>query len=341
MGLLNKSIRIKNLELKNRLVMPPMAISKADENGKATTKTFDYYKEKSAGGYIGLIITEHSYVSQEGKASKGQLSIADDGAIAGLQQLASLIHKNNTNAIAQLSHAGGATTMAVTGLEQLSVSAVKMPRGSLTAPHGNGPLPKEMSLTDIKKVVDDFTKAALRAKAAGFDGVEIHSAHGYLLNQFYSPLTNKRVDEYTGNTIDGRIKLHLEIIQSISREVGESYPIGLRLGACDYIEGGSTIEDSVLAVKKFEKAGLDFIDISGGFCGYINPVSSEQGYFGELTKIIKQQVSIPVILTGGIVDAKAAEKLLLEEKADLIGVGRAILRDSSWPKEAIETASAT
>lgn len=337
MKLLNTGIKIKNMELKNRLVMPPMAISKADENGKATSKTLDYYEEKSAGSYIGLIIAEHSYVSPEGKASKGQLSISDDSDIQGLQEIVSIVHKNGTKVMAQINHAGAATTPDVSGLEQISASAVRMPKGSMTAPRASvtTPLPKEMSMADIKKVVDDFTKAALRAKAAGFDGVELHSAHGYLLNQFYSPLTNKRVDEYTGNTISGRIKLHLEIIRAIREAVGTDYPLALRLGACDYMVGGSTIEDSILAAKEFEKAGIDFIDISGGFCGYMNPTSHKPGYFGELSKAVKDNVSIPVVLTGGIVDAGTAEILLMQEKADLIGVGRAILKDSLWAKSAM------
>lgn len=339
MELLNKSIKIKNMELRNRLVMPPMAISKADEKGRATSKTLDYYDEKSAGGYIGLIIAEHCYVNQEGKASRGQLSIAADSDIEGLQQIVSLVHKNGTKIMAQINHAGAAATRDVTGTDQVSVSAIRMPEGSLTAPRGNetAPMPKEMDLSDIRKVIDDFTKAAVRAKTAGFDGVEIHSAHGYLLNQFYSPLMNKRMDAYNGNTIDGRIKLHLDIIGSIREAVGNDYPIALRLGACDYMDGGSTIEDSIVAVKAFEKAGIDLIDISGGFCGYINPNSRKQGYFDEISKLVKEQVSIPVILTGGIVEAESAEVLLEQGAADFIGVGRAILKDSSWAKRAMTT----
>lgn len=339
MKILNTSIKIRDIELKNRLVMPPMAISKASDTGEATSKTLNYYDEKSYGGYIGLIIAEHSYVSQEGKASKGQLSISKDSDVSGLEKIVSLVHKNGTKIMAQINHAGAATTYETTGLEQFSASAVRMPKGSLTAPKGNltGTFPSEMDAADIKKVTYDFTKAAVRAQKAGFDGVEIHSAHGYLLNQFYSPLMNQRTDQYTGSTIDGRIRLHLEIIQSIRTAVGEDYPIALRLGTCDYMPGGSTIEDSIYAVKAFEKAGIDLIDITGGFCGYINPNSRKQGYFDELSKAIKDNVSIPVILTGGITDAKEAETLLEQEKADLIGVGRAILRDSNWAKKAMDS----
>lgn len=141
---------------------------------------------------------------------------------------------------------------------------------------------------------------------------------------------------YTGKTIRGRIKLHLEIIESIREAVGNDYPLALRLGACDYMAGGSTVEDSILAVKEFEKAGIDFIDISGGFCGYINPTFHKPGYFDELSKVIKDSVSIPVVLTGGIVDAETAEMLLKQEKADLIGIGRTILKDNAWAKKAMQ-----
>lgn len=247
--------------------------------------------------------------------------------MSGLEKLVKVIHENGSKAMAQISHAGGATKTEITGKSVLGASAVAMPR--------TGNMPLEMTKQDIAKVIDDFAAAAVRAKLAGFDGVEIHSAHGYLLNQFFSPLTNKRIDEYRGDTISGRIKLHLEIIQAIRHAVGQDYPIALRLGACDYVVGGTTKEDSILAAEEFEKAGIDLIDISGGFCGYINPTSHKQGYFDELSKAIKDNVSIPVILTGGIVDAETAEILLEQKKADLIGVGRAILKDSKWAEKAI------
>ncbi len=333
MNILNTGISINQLVLPNRLVMPPMATMKAEADGAVTPKLCEYYSEKTEGGYIGLVITEHSFISPEGKASKGQLSIANDTDIAGLQNLVDSIHRNQTKVMAQISHAGGAAIPLITGREALGASAVPMPGRNSRQTE----IPKEMSHTDIAKVVDDFVHAALRAKRAGFDGVEIHSAHGYLLNQFFSPITNKRDDEYNGNTLSGRIKLHLEIIHAVRNAVGQDYPIALRLGACDYMSGGSTIEDSVIAAKEFERAGVDLLDISGGFCGYINPNVKEQGYFSEITEQIKKAVEIPVILTGGILEAVAAEKLLEENKADLIGVGRAILNDSEWAKRAMQT----
>lgn len=331
MSILNSPIQINGIELKNRLVMPPMATAKSTAGGKVSQALCDYYKEKSEGGHIGLIITEHSYISQEGKASSGQLSIADDSDIDGLRELVSVIHNNGTKVVLQINHVGGAARYEVTGCEALGPSAVAIPR-----PNPTGIVPKEMDMQDIEKVIADFTKAAVRAKKAGFDGIEIHSSHGYFLNQFFSPLTNKRTDKY-GGTLEGRIRLHLEIIESIRRAVGKDYLIALRLGASDYMDGGATLEDSIFAAKEFEKAGVDLIDISGGLCGYMRLETNEPGYFRELTYGIKKNVSIPVILTGGIADAESAEKLLKEEQADLIGVGRAILSDSTWAEKAMQT----
>jgi 2,4-dienoyl-CoA reductase-like NADH-dependent reductase (Old Yellow Enzyme family) len=183
--------------------------------------------------------------------------------------------------------------------------------------------------------VNAFQASSRRAREAGFDAVEIQSAHGYLLNQFLSPLTNKRTDEYGGD-ISNRIRVHLQVIQAVRSAVGPDFPIHIRLGASDYTEGGTTIEDSKIAARAFEKAGADIIHVSGGFVGYTPPGLTGQGYFAPLSEAVKSAVSIPVILTGGITEVEAAEKFLAEKKADLIGVGRAILQDSTWAKRAIE-----
>lgn len=328
MYILNTPIKVGRIELPNRLVMPPMATAKSEQDGKVSDSLCEYYKEKSNGGYIGLLITEHCYISPEGKAGKGQLSICSDDDIAGLQRLTDTIHQNGTKVFAQISHAGGATTEDITGYPAISASNYRHPRIKDASA-------KEMNQQDIANVVDGFAKAAKRAKLAGYDGVEIHSAHAYLLNQFYSPLANKRKDAYTGATLEGRTKLHAEIIRAVRKAVGEDYPIALRLGACDYTEGGTTIEDSVRAATIFEEAGIDLLDISGGFCHYTNPNDKTEGYFREISSAIKKVTSIPVLLTGGIVTPEAAEEILANHYADLVGVGRAILKDSDWAKKAL------
>jgi NADPH2 dehydrogenase len=330
MNNLLKPLKVGNLKLNNRLVMPPMATGKSQDDGRVSEEILNYYKEKSEGGYISLIIIEHSFINKEGKASNGQLSVSKDDDIEGLKKLAKVIQNNGAKAVMQINHAGGAATREVTGTDPVGPSAVANPRFK------EKKVPHELSKVEIKDIIEAFAKAAHRVKEAGFDGVEIHSAHGYLLNQFLSPLSNKRTDEYGGN-LNNRIRIHLEVIEAVKKSVGDDFLVLLRLGAADYIEGGTVISDGVVAAKEFEKAGVHILDISGGFLGYVMPNSKEQGYFWPLTDAIKKVVSIPVILTGGITEAPQAERLLDEGKTDLIGVGRAILKDSKWAQRAIES----
>jgi 2,4-dienoyl-CoA reductase-like NADH-dependent reductase (Old Yellow Enzyme family) len=278
------------------------------------------------------VITEHCCITQQGKNRSGQPSVADDGMVEGLTGLAATFHRNGVKAAAQINHSGAASDPAATGLEIVSASAVQIPgRPNET--------PRALTHAEIDVIVGEFAAAARRVKAAGFDGVEIHAAHGYLLNQFFSPLTNRRTDEY-GGEVGGRIRMHLEVIAAVREAVGEEFPLLLRLGACDYMEGGSRIEDGAVAAAAFERAGVDILDITGGLRGYIRPEHDEPGYFAELTRAIKAVVSIPVILTGGITEAGQAERLLEEGAADLIGVGRAILKDSEWAQKAVRSTAA-
>lgn len=315
-----------SLVLTNRLVMPPMATAKAEPDGKVSPDILDYYAEKSAGGYISLVIIEHSFIAPEGKASEKQLSVAEDSMIEGLSKLADVIHKNGSKTVMQINHAGSATSQEVIGTTPVAPSAVLNPR--------RGTMPRELTHQEISGIVQAFAKAATRAKEAGFDGVEIHSAHGYLLNQFLSPLTNKRTDEYGGD-VHNRILIHLQAIAAVKKAVGEDFPVLLRLGASDFMPGGTTIEDSQAAAQEFTRAGVNIIDVSGGFCGYTVPNLTGQGFFAPLTEALKKVVTAPVILTGGITEAAAAERLLAEGKADLIGVGRAILSNSKWAEQAV------
>lgn len=330
MSLVKETIKIKSITLSNRIVMPPMATSKA-EDGKVTNQLISYYNDKTKGGNIGLVITEHMYVRKDGMAAPGQMSIAQDSDIAGLKEIANVIHSNGSKVIAQISHAGSSTSFEVTGYEAISASNVE--NIGLTGKKDN--VPREMSTEDINEIVNAFAAAAQRVKEAGFDGVEIHSAHAYLLNQFYSPLGNKRTDAY-GGTIDGRIKFHLEIMKAIREKVGDDFLIALRLGASDYMTGGSSIEDGIYAARKFQEAGIDLLDISGGYNGFIRNDISEPGWFADASYAIKKEVSVPVILTGGVNEVKEAEQLLQDGKADLIGVGRAILKDSDWANKAMK-----
>ena len=328
--MLKESIKIKNKIIKNRLVMPPMATAKAGANGEVSEALCSYYKEMAAGGYIGTVITEHSFYCQQGKASAGQISFASDDNIDGLKKIVSGIHEGGAIAVAQLNHAGSATTSAVTGMPIVAPSAVINPG---VKPGTTPEMPVELTKAQITELQDLFVDAAVRAKKAGYDAVEIHSAHGYLLNQFYSPLTNKRTDEYGSQSIENRIRFQVEMYRKARAVLGDDYLIFIRLGGCDYMEGGSTIEDAVSACKILEKEGIDVIDLSGGMCRYMRPDNSDPGYFADMSTAVKKAVSVPVILTGGITSASQAEKLLEAKAADMIGVGRAMMKDHEWAKK--------
>jgi len=281
MNALTQSIAIRGVDLSDRLVMPPMASGKPNPDGTVSDSLVEYYKEKSQGGYLGLVITEHAFVCQQGKAHGGQLSIAREEDIPGLRRLADAIHNNGVKAVAQISHAGGAANPQDTGMEPVSASAVQTPRAKAGAP-----LPRAMTVGEIQAVVEAFAQAACRAQEAGFDGVELHAAHGYLLNQFYSPLTNHRTDAYTSATLAGRLRFLLEAVEAVRAAVGQELLLAVRLGAGDDMPGGTTVEDSIRACQLLEQAGVDLLDISGGFCGPYRGGSKEQGYFSDWSQAV-------------------------------------------------------
>ena len=316
--MIEQTIQVGNLQLRGRIVMPPMATEQAD-GGLVTPSMGAYYAARAKNPEIGLIITEHSYIEMRGKASRGQVSIAEDEAIEGLSTITKAIHAaaEGVKVFAQINHAGGYTSRDITGTEPVSASAGIFKQEPARA----------LTKDEILQIEELFAQAARRAQLAGYDGVEIHSAHSYLLNQFYSPLTNHRTDEYGSQTMENRLRMHLETIQKVREKVGENFPIAVRLGGCDYTPGGSTIEDSVEASLMLQKAGVDLLDLSGGMCRYILEGVSEPGWFGQMTRQIKQQVSVPVLLTGGIKTRAEAETLLEQGAADLIGIGRALLKE--------------
>lgn len=338
MARLLEPVKLKNSTIKNRLVLPPMATGKADDQGYVTPSIHDYYAEKTRGGYFGLVITEHAFVSPEGKASKNQMSVAHDSVNESLSSLAKMIHSSGSKALVQISHAGGKALREHTGFAPVAPSAVPIPKPVLPGiarQNREYELPHELTRPEIEKTVEAFAAAAARVKLAGFDGVELHAAHGYLLNQFFSPLTNRRTDEYGGSVLN-RARIICDIIKAVRKAAGPEFMISLRLGACDYTEGGTTLDDSIAVALSFESAGIDLLHISGGMNGYAIPGVNAQGYFSELSKGIKKVVTVPVILTGGVTEPDAAERLLKDKKADMIGVGRAVLADSNWAKHAVE-----
>ncbi len=327
MKLIANKLETPKMTLNNRLVLPPMDFGTCDADGHITEKTLEHYDKKTKGGYLSMVIVEHNFIAQDGKATKRQMSVADDSTIEGHKKLVEVIHNNGSKAVLQISHGGSETVQDITGSESMAPSVQEIP--------GRKAADRAMTKEDIDRVIRQFADAARRAVEAGYDSVQIHSAHGYLLDQFYSPLTNKRTDEY-GGSLENRLRIHLEVIKAVHEVVGEDYPLELRLGACDYMEGGNTVEDGAEAAKILEKAGIDILDISGGMCGTaVKGHEKEQGYFYESSEAVKKAVSIPVILTGGISDVNAAEELLASGKADLLGIGRAMVKDAEWAKKAL------
>jgi NADPH2 dehydrogenase len=322
-GLLS-TITIKQKQFRNRIVMPPLYSELAMDDGGITVEHFDYYTKRARAG-VGLIIVEHSFVDPEGRAGEKQVGIHNDIMVGGLNKLANAIKDTGAVAVIQISHAGSNTKV------------VEFPKGPSPIPHPNsGIVPKEMGCEEMKNIRKAFAMAALRAKNAGFDGVEVHGAHGYVLNQFFSPITNTRTDEYGGN-VENRMRFPIEVVKAVREAVGEKYLVLYRLGADDKMEGGLTIEDSKLFAGELQNY-VDIIDVSGGLRGG-RWDGMTPGVFVPLSAAIKITVNVPVIVTGRITEPKMADQIIREGKADFVGIGRAQLRDENWAKKAIEDLS--
>jgi len=318
-------IKIKNLKAKNRIVMPPLATRDATSIGMVTDKLIEQYTNRPK---VGMMIVEHSYVRREGRVSNHQLGIYDESHLAGLGKLAHKIRENGSLAAIQISHGGSASKSNILGRSAFAPSEIKHPGRDLEE------TPTALVKDDLQELKRSFVKAALRAKKAGFNIVELHGAHGYLLNQFMSPLTNKRDDKYGGN-LENRMRFPLEILKAIKGAVGKKYPVAYRLGCDDFLPGGITVEDAVEAAKMLENAGVDLLDLSGGLKGY-DVADDKEGFFVYLGEAIKPEVDVPVIVTGGIKTPEYANKIVKEDKTDLVGVGRAMLKDKKWAEKAVE-----
>lgn len=320
----NEPINHGNIHVKSRIVFPPMATQSSD-SGVPTDKTIQHYIAIAQNPLVGLIITEHSYIDQQGRASLNQLSFASDEVIPHQKVLTETIHRINPDIkiFAQISHAGANTTGKITDQPLVSASPVQM----------KGGVARALTISEIHQIEREFAQAALRVKKAGYDGVEIHSAHGYLLNEFYSTLTNFRTDLYGRQNMENRTRFLRETIREVRNAVGDTFPISVRLGGSDYQPGGSTLEDAAQAASLLEKEGVDLIDLSGGMNGFMRKDQHSFGWFSDMSSVVEQNVSVPVMVTGGITSMDQAEQLLKEGKADLIGVGRALFKNPYWGME--------
>lgn len=324
--------KIGNLTLKNRIVMPPMGTNLAGHDGQITDHLIAYYEERAKGG-TGLIIVEFTAIDYElGKGLSNQLRIDEDRFSSGFQRLTDSVHKYNSKIFVQLHHAGRQSNSGLIGGKQIVAP-------SPVTCAAVGEEPRELTNTEVKELVNKFVLAAIRCKNAGVDGVELHGAHGYLINQFISTNTNVRTDEY-GGSFENRMRFIEEIVAGIKEKCGEDYPVTVRLSVDEFDEGGTDVELSKEICQYLERIGVDGIHAS---CGNYNSIDKiiesslfEQGWRVYLAEEMKKVVNIPVITVGVIREPEFAERILAEGRADFIAIGRGQIADPEWAKKVLE-----
>jgi 2,4-dienoyl-CoA reductase-like NADH-dependent reductase (Old Yellow Enzyme family)/thioredoxin reductase len=318
---------LKHLNLRNRFVMAPMCTRLARPDGSVTQKLIDYYVERAKGG-VGLIILEYSYLDElESKAAISQLGVQSDHMITGLSDLAEALHDQGTSVILQICHAGNQTTSGMMGLQPVAPSNVTC--------QFLGVMPRELDLDEISLIQDSFGEAARRAKQAGLDGVEIHGAHGYLIDQFLSPITNRRSDQY-GGALENRARFALETLGKVKAKIGDDFVVGYRMSADEFMAGGLRIEDTVKFAKMLSDAGVDYVNVTAGIYEtlpeFIQPVYVPRAYLVPYAEAVKKAVNVPVITVGSL-NVDEGEQALKDGKADLVAYGRALIADPEIPKK--------
>jgi 2,4-dienoyl-CoA reductase-like NADH-dependent reductase (Old Yellow Enzyme family) len=322
---------IKNLSLKNRFVCSATWSGKARFNGACSPILINSVLNV-ARGEPGLIIGEMAYISQNGQCAPLQMGVYDDTLLPGLTLLTENIHRHGVPAIMQLVHGGLFTVPLLTGSEPMGPSVLETP---------NGPLGREMTGEEITETITAFRDGAIRAKKAGFDGVQVHAAHGWLLSQFLSPFFNKRNDEY-GGTLENRARIVLEITKSIREVVGDNFAVIIKINSDDLLPGGFNTDEMIRVSVMLEKAGIDAIEISGGTIGALltgnvdgsfSPVSRKDVYYKEAAKQLKEKINIPVILVGGIRTFEMADELVKSGVADYISLCRPLIREPDLIKK--------
>lgn len=366
-------MKIGTCEIKNRVVMPPMHMGMGRFDGHTTEKMMDYYEERAKGG-AGLIILEITRVNDKtGAAAFAQPSASDDSVIPGLSELANRIHKHGGKFFVQLHHPGRQNVGLLVGTVPMSIKAEKLTNGlygkmlykltpkaapvllgnnivpSSAAPsacepaHFAGGRVRALSHDEIKELEQNFIDAAVRVKTAGCDGVELHAAHGYLIQQFFSPATNQRTDEY-GGSFENRMRFITNIIKGIREKCGADFPLIVRLTADECYDRigkpgkGYGLEEGVKIAKELEKLGVDAIDVSSGnydtFNYWLEPVSFEPGWRKHMAEAVKKAVNIPVIAANLIRSPEQAESQLQEGIQDFVALGRPQIADPAWANKA-------
>jgi 2,4-dienoyl-CoA reductase-like NADH-dependent reductase (Old Yellow Enzyme family) len=323
MSILFEPTIINSMSLANRFVRSATWEGMAATDGTCTGRLTDMMAKLAEGG-VGLIITGHSYVSREGQAGPWQMGIHDDSTLPGLTQMTEVVHRHGGKIAVQLAHAGAQAAASLSGLDAMGPSVF----------HKNGTaICREMKQEDIGRVVRAFGDAAGRAKRTGFDAVEIHAAHGYLLNQFLSPAVNHRIDVY-GGALANRGRMVLEVLRSVRHAVGADYPVLIKINSEDYVQGGFSVEDMLELSALLGKAGINAIELSGGTSSEASryqpvrfgAVSKEkEAYYRDAARRFKQRLQVPLILVGGIRSLDVAERLVSEGTSDYIALSRPLI----------------
>jgi 2,4-dienoyl-CoA reductase-like NADH-dependent reductase (Old Yellow Enzyme family) len=315
---------INGMKLANRFVRSATWEGMAADDGACTPKLIDLMAALAKGG-LGLVISSHAYVCPEGQAGPWQIGVYNDALAPGLEAMAKAVHDNGGKIVIQLAHAGYFANAKLTGQMPMAPSNVA---GFSKSPR------KEMTVEDIRDVVKAYGAAAKRAQNAGFDGVQIHAAHGYLLSQFLSPAFNRRNDAYGGD-IRNRARALVEVLQQIRQAVGREYPVLVKMNCRDFIENGLEAEDSLEVGAMLEAEGIDAIELSGGVLvgGKLSPsrmgIKSEEkeAYFQDDARAFKEKLGVPLILVGGNRSFQVAERLIKEGCADYISMSRPFIRE--------------
>ncbi len=322
--------KIKNLELGNRFIKAAVWEALATEDGHMTPELFDIYRELAEGG-IGTILTGYAYVNKDEHPNPNMMGIYDDTFIDAYKDLTQMVHKNDSNIIMQMVYGGSMTHLNPPSENIWSPSGVKDEMSGIS--------PVAMTLADIKTLVSQFAQAAKRAELSGFDGVEVHAAHGYLLSQFLSPHFNRRTDAY-GGSLENRARIITEIIEKIRTTVNKNFLILVKINSQDFIEKGLSSKESIEISKRLEACGVDAIEVSGGNESTLSVVEnnlgparkvygskSNESYFSEHALKLAEELSIPVILTGGNRHFDVMDQILKNSKIEYFGLARPMISE--------------
>ena len=316
---------ITGMALRNRFVRSATAEGLATADGASTPRLEAMLAELAVGG-VGLVIAGYAYVSPEGKDEAGQLGVCADEQVPGLAGLASAVHAAGGAVALQLAHAGCLGTPEVSGRDPVGPSPLETPEGAVG---------RAMEHDELTAVTQAFAAAARRAKAAAFDAVQIHAAHGYLLSQFLSPYFNRRTDAYGGD-VSHRARLLLEVAAAVRAEVGDDYPVLVKMNAADFLPGGLSVEDMLRVAGMLEAGGVDAVELSGGtgleqglsFSRVGRPAPGEpEAYYEAAARRFKSEIGLPLILCGGIRTFETAERLVAEGATDYISLSRPLIRE--------------